>query len=72
MTYHINDELILKALMLQDTTKGTSISPGVIIGVAIGCAFLVLGLIGVGIYAIWQNKRAEKAIGLSRPFGKCC
>ncbi|XP_011651828.1 probable leucine-rich repeat receptor-like protein kinase At5g49770 isoform X2 [Cucumis sativus] len=51
-----------------DTTKGTSISPGVIIGVAIGCAFLVLGLIGVGIYAIWQKKRAEKAIGLSRPF----
>ncbi|XP_050940254.1 leucine-rich repeat receptor protein kinase HPCA1 isoform X2 [Cucumis melo] len=50
------------------TTKGTSISPGVIIGVAIGCAFLVLGLIGVGIYAIWQKKRAEKAIGLSRPF----
>lgn len=72
MTHHTNDELILKALMLQGTTKGTSISPGVIIGVAIGCAFLVLGLIGVGIYAIWQKKRAEKAIGLSRPFGKCC
>ncbi|XP_038903747.1 probable leucine-rich repeat receptor-like protein kinase At5g49770 isoform X2 [Benincasa hispida] len=50
------------------TAGGTSISPRVIIGVAIGCAFLVLGLIGVGIYAIRQKKRAEKAIGLSRPF----
>lgn len=50
------------------TARGTSISPGVIIGVAIGCAFLILGLIGVGIYAIRQKKRAEKAIGMSRPF----
>ncbi|KAG6580416.1 putative serine/threonine-protein kinase PBL8, partial [Cucurbita argyrosperma subsp. sororia] len=50
------------------TARETSVSPGVIIGVAIGCTFLVLGLIGVGIYAIWQKKRAERAIGLSRPF----
>ena len=56
--------------MLQVTGRETSVSPGVIIGVAIGCTFLVLGLIGVGIYAIWQKKRAERAIGLSRPFGK--
>lgn len=68
MTIHSDDELILKAF--QGTARGTSISPGVIIGVAIGCAFLILGLIGVGIYAIRQKKRAEKAIGMSRPFGK--
>lgn len=47
---------------------GSSISPGVVVGISVGCAFLVLGLIGVGIYAIRQKKRAEKAIGLSRPF----
>ncbi|XVF63454.1 hypothetical protein PTKIN_Ptkin09bG0088200 [Pterospermum kingtungense] len=47
---------------------GTSISTGVIIGVATGAALLVLCLIGVGIYAIRQKKRAEKAIGFSRPF----
>ncbi|XP_022157310.1 probable leucine-rich repeat receptor-like protein kinase At5g49770 [Momordica charantia] len=50
------------------TDRGTSINTAVIIGVAIGCTFLVLGLIGVGVYAIRQKKRAEKAIGLSRPF----
>lgn len=48
---------------------GSSISTGVVVGISVGCAFLVLGLIGVGIYAIRQKKRAEKAIGLSRPFG---
>lgn len=48
--------------------RGHSVSLAVIIGVAVGCSLLVLGLIGVGIYAIRQKKRAEKAIGLSRPF----
>ncbi|MBA0585772.1 hypothetical protein Gorai_016537 [Gossypium raimondii] len=47
---------------------GTSVSKGVIIAVATGAAILVLGLIGVGIYAVRQKKRAEKAIGLSNPF----
>lgn len=47
---------------------GKSVSTGVVIGIAIGCSFLVLGLVGVGIYAIRQKKRAERAIGLSRPF----
>jgi hypothetical protein len=28
-----------------------------------------MSLVGVGIYAIRQKKRAEKAIGLSKPFG---
>ncbi|XP_061354088.1 leucine-rich repeat receptor protein kinase HPCA1 [Gastrolobium bilobum] len=48
--------------------KGSSLSRGVVIGIATGCTFLVLSLIGLGIYAILQKKRAEKAIGLSRPF----
>ncbi|KAE8731855.1 putative leucine-rich repeat receptor-like protein kinase [Hibiscus syriacus] len=49
-------------------SHGTSVSTGVIIGVASGAGVFVLGLLGVGIYAIWQKKRAEKAIGLSKPF----
>lgn len=58
--------------MPQVDARGHSVSLAVIIGVAVGCSLLVLGLIGVGIYAIRQKKRAEKAIGLSRPFGKRC
>ncbi|GMI78584.1 Vascular-Related RLK 1 [Hibiscus trionum] len=49
-------------------SHGTSVSTGVIIAIATGAGVLVLGLLGVGIYAIRQKKRAEKAIGLSRPF----
>ncbi|XP_047172557.1 leucine-rich repeat receptor protein kinase HPCA1 [Vigna umbellata] len=48
--------------------KGASLSKGVIIGIAVGSTFLVLSLIGLAIYAILQKKRAERAIGLSRPF----
>lgn len=44
-------------------------STGVIIGISVSCVVLVLGLVVVGIYAIRQKKRAERAIGLSRPFG---
>ncbi|MBA0682000.1 hypothetical protein Goari_023764, partial [Gossypium aridum] len=51
-------------------SHGTSVSKGVIIAVATGAAILVLGLVGVGIYAVRQKKRAEKAIGLSNPFGR--
>ncbi|XP_057969936.1 leucine-rich repeat receptor protein kinase HPCA1 isoform X2 [Malania oleifera] len=47
---------------------GTSISTGVIIGIAIGCVILLVVLLGVGIYAIQQKKRAERAIELSKPF----
>ncbi|BFG36677.1 hypothetical protein CerSpe_229510 [Prunus speciosa] len=46
----------------------SSMSTGVIIGISVSCLFLVLGLVVVGIYAIRQKKRAERAIGLSRPF----
>lgn len=48
--------------------KGASLSKGVVIGISTGCTFLVLSLIGLAIYAILQKKRAERAIGLSRPF----
>lgn len=46
----------------------SSMSTGVIIGISVSCVVLVLGLVVVGIYAIRQKKRAERAIGLSRPF----
>ncbi|KAF5468748.1 hypothetical protein F2P56_012878 [Juglans regia] len=46
----------------------TYISTGVIVGIGIFCASLVLGLLGVGIYAIRQKKRAEEAIGSSELF----
>ncbi|TQD77023.1 hypothetical protein C1H46_037469 [Malus baccata] len=46
----------------------SSMSTGVIIGISAGCLVLVLGLVVLGIYAIRQKKRAERAIGLSRPF----
>ncbi|KAG6627199.1 leucine-rich repeat receptor protein kinase HPCA1-like isoform X1 [Carya illinoinensis] len=46
----------------------TSIGTHVIIGIAFTCAILVLGLLGVGIYAVRQKKRAEKAIEFSTPF----
>ncbi|KAF4354441.1 hypothetical protein F8388_018401, partial [Cannabis sativa] len=52
----------------QGSHKGNSISIGAIAGIAAGCAVLVLGLVAVAVYAIRQKKRAEKAIGLSRPF----
>ncbi|KAG7944213.1 hypothetical protein I3843_15G088300 [Carya illinoinensis] len=40
----------------------------VIIGITITCcAILVLGFLGVGIYAVQQKKRAEGAIGFSTP-----
>lgn len=49
-------------------TKGGSISMAVIIGIAVGGGILVMALIGLGIYGIFQKKRAERAIELSKPF----
>ncbi|KAI6673366.1 hypothetical protein NL676_001272 [Syzygium grande] len=45
-----------------------SMSAGAIVGVAVGCGILLLGLIAIGAYAVRQKQRAEKAIGLSKPF----
>ncbi|CAH9133549.1 unnamed protein product [Cuscuta epithymum] len=49
---------------------GTSIisSRLMILGVTVGCAFLVLLLTGLGVYAVQQKKRVERAIELIRPF----
>ncbi|KAK2647383.1 hypothetical protein Ddye_014872 [Dipteronia dyeriana] len=51
-----------------DAHKGAAISSGAIAGISVGGAVLVLVLVGLGIYAIQQKKRAEKAIWLSKPF----
>ncbi|XP_028081351.1 probable leucine-rich repeat receptor-like protein kinase At5g49770 [Camellia sinensis] len=59
---------IASPYFFPDEHGGTSISSGTIIGIAIGCGFLVLLLVGLGAYAVRQKKRAEKAIGLSKPF----
>ncbi|XP_059453327.1 leucine-rich repeat receptor protein kinase HPCA1-like [Corylus avellana] len=59
---------IASRYVFQDSDKGTSISTGLIVGIAVGSAILVLVLLGVGTYAVRQKKRAEKAIGMSRPF----
>lgn len=55
--------------MISDSRRGTSLSRGTIILIASGSVVLILCLIGLAIYAILQKKRAEKAIGISRPFG---
>ncbi|PKI41018.1 hypothetical protein CRG98_038546 [Punica granatum] len=46
----------------------SSLSTGVIAGIAIGGSILVLVLIGLGIYAVRQKKRAERAIESHKPF----
>ena len=52
-----------------DEHGSTSISSISMIGIASGCGILVLVLAGLGVYAFRQKKRAEIAIGLSKPFG---
>ncbi|XP_030543926.1 leucine-rich repeat receptor protein kinase HPCA1-like isoform X1 [Rhodamnia argentea] len=47
---------------------GIRISIGAIAGIAAGCLVLVLGLVWLGIYAIQQKKRAQRATELSKPF----
>lgn len=47
----------------------SSTSTALIIGIAVGSAVLVIGLMAVGIYAFKQKKRAQRAIELSKPFG---
>lgn len=41
----------------------------VIIGLAVGCALLVMVVLGVVAYAVRQKKRAERAIKINKPFG---
>lgn len=51
------------------TDNRGAISKKIITAVAVGCTFLVLLLVGLTMYAVWQKRRAERAIGLSKPFG---
>ncbi|GFY81703.1 leucine-rich repeat protein kinase family protein [Actinidia rufa] len=55
-------------LFPEDEHGRTSISTIAMIGIVSGCGILVLVLLGLGVYAFRQKKRAEKAIGLSKPF----
>ncbi|CAH8330538.1 unnamed protein product [Eruca vesicaria subsp. sativa] len=48
--------------------NGHSLSSRMVTGIITGCSALVLCLVALGIYAFWQKRRAEQAIGLSRPF----
>lgn len=60
---------LLKQCKIGSGDGARAVSPGLIAGIASGCGVLVLGLIGLGIYAIRQKRIAERAIGLSKPFG---
>ncbi|RWV83780.1 hypothetical protein BHE74_00025257 [Ensete ventricosum] len=51
------------------TSGKTTISTGVIAGIAAGCIVLVIGLVCVGIYALLQKKKAQRASIQSTPFG---
>lgn len=51
------------------TSGKTTISTGVIAGIAAGCIVLVIGLVCVGIYALLQKKKANRASIQSTPFG---
>uniref|UniRef100_A0A804KKG7 non-specific serine/threonine protein kinase n=1 Tax=Musa acuminata subsp. malaccensis TaxID=214687 RepID=A0A804KKG7_MUSAM len=50
------------------TEVKSALSIGLIIGIAVGCALLIIGLLLVVIYALRQRKHAQRAIQLSRPF----
>ncbi|KAK8935633.1 putative leucine-rich repeat receptor-like protein kinase [Platanthera zijinensis] len=45
-----------------------SMSTGVIAGIAVGCIILLIALVILGLYAIRQKKRAERAVEQSKPF----
>lgn len=55
--------------LISVSSNGKTISTGLIAGIGVGCALLLLGLVGVGIYAFRQKKRAERAKLISQPFG---
>ncbi|XP_010688349.2 leucine-rich repeat receptor protein kinase HPCA1 isoform X1 [Beta vulgaris subsp. vulgaris] len=59
---------IASPYLFPATTGRASISLGLIAGIATICTFLVIMVVGVGIYAMQQKIRAERAVGLSRPF----
>lgn len=50
--------------------SGRSSNVGIIIGVTVGGAVLLLLIVLAGIYALRQKKKAKRAIEISNPFGK--
>lgn len=53
----------------EDVGAGSSsVSLGMIAGIVVGSAVLVLGLVAVAWYAFRQRKRAQRAMELSKPF----
>ncbi|KAK3444680.1 hypothetical protein EUGRSUZ_A00883 [Eucalyptus grandis] len=59
---------LFNALAYPFPGNKVSISKGALAGIAVGCAVLVLVLVGLAIYAIQQKKRAQRATELSKPF----
>ncbi|XP_039132061.1 probable leucine-rich repeat receptor-like protein kinase At5g49770 [Dioscorea cayenensis subsp. rotundata] len=53
---------------LDNQSGGSSLSKGAAAGIAAGCAIVLLTLIGMGIYAFRQKRRAERATEISKPF----
>lgn len=53
----------------DNQSGGSSLSKGAAAGIAAGCAIVLLTLIGMGIYAFRQKRRAERATEISKPFG---
>ncbi|XP_074582048.1 leucine-rich repeat receptor protein kinase HPCA1-like [Curcuma longa] len=47
---------------------GNKVNRGLIIGIAVGGAAALLVIAGLSTYALWQKKRARKAIILANPF----
>ncbi|XP_072993063.1 leucine-rich repeat receptor protein kinase HPCA1-like [Typha latifolia] len=53
----------------QDGTSGkSSMSTGAIVGIVAACAILLIGLIVIGLYALRQKRRAERAREQADPF----
>ena len=57
-------------VLVADQNGSSSKSKGAIIGIAVGCAVLVVALVGAAVYALVQRRRAQKATEeLGGPFG---
>ncbi|KAJ0985363.1 hypothetical protein J5N97_003719 [Dioscorea zingiberensis] len=52
----------------DNLSGGSSLKKSAVAGIAVGCVVLVLALIGMGVYALRQKRRAERATELSKPF----
>ncbi|KAK6156439.1 hypothetical protein DH2020_010687 [Rehmannia glutinosa] len=59
---------IASPYIFEDERGKAHLSTGAIAGITSGCAFLVLVLAVLGIYAFRQKRLAEQAISLSKPF----